>query len=200
MKMRFSVYVLCFSLLSTAALAQLDPGPDGIGVYADMEGMVNSVMQNEGLLTVQLLVMGCQNGTGIQAWETGFWVDGSLSYAGFQLPYEGFNLDSFPDMTVGVHIGVDNLPIPRAPIMHLATLYFMVGGPEPGNIYIKPVSHFGGSGSMGNFLPAYATQANELFALYPSSGSVDLPVFRVNGDAPVATTQAAFGAVKALFR
>ena len=201
MKTRLSIAILCLSLLSTSAFAQLDPGPDGIGVYADMGGMVNSVIQEEGLLEVQLLLMGCTAESGIQAWEAAIWCDGCLIFLGHQLPYEGFNVATLPDIMVGVTIGVDNDPIAQEPIMHLTTLQFLVTGPEEGNIYVKPVSYFEGSGSMGNYLPAYAiADSDQLFAMYPSSGSGNLPVFRVNGEAPVATTSSTFDGVKALYR
>jgi hypothetical protein len=36
--------------------------------------------------------------------------------------------------------------------------------------------------------------------MYPVSGSFDAPVARVNGEAVVATDQATFGALKALYR
>ncbi len=202
MRISFLITVMCLSLLSIPALAQLDSGPDGIGVYADMGGMVNSVMQDEGLLEVYLLLMGSEAEIGIQAWEAAIWVDGSLTLLGLELPYDGANISILPDITVGVWDGEDNDPIFTEPIMHLATLYFMVQGPEPGNIYIKPNSRFGGSGSMGNYLPCYCPDASVpgIFAMYPSSGSVDQPVFRVNGEAPVATTVSTFEGVKALYR
>jgi len=201
MKTRLSIAILCLCLLSATAFAQLDPGPDGIGVYADMDGMVNSITQEEGLLEVQLLLMGCTAETGIQAWEAAILCDGCLTFLGHQLPYEGFNVSAMPDITVGVSDGEDNLPIAQEPIMHLTTLQFLVTGPEEGNIYVKPVSFFEGSGSMGNYLPAYAAgETNQLYAMYPSSGSVNLPVFRVNGEAPVATTSFTLDGVKALYR
>lgn len=201
MKTTFSIAVLCLCLLTAPAFAQLDPGPDGIGVYLDMGGMVNSVTQDEGLLEVQLLLMGCTAETGIQAWEAGIACDGSLVLLSHELPYEGFDVMTLPDIMVGVTIGAANDPIAQAPIMHLAILHFMVTGPEPGNIYVTPVSTFDGSGSMFNYLPAYAmAETNELRAMYPSSGSVDLSVFRVNGEAPVATTSASLDGVKALYR
>ena len=202
MRIILLITVICLSLLSIPALAQLDSGPSGIGVYADMGGMVNSVMQDEGLLEVYLLLMGCEAEIGIQAWEASIWVDGSLTMLGYELPYEGFTIGVLPDITVGVSDGGANDPLFTEPIMHLATLHFIVQGPEQGNIYIKANSAFGGSGSMGNYLPAYADAASVggLFAMYPSSGSVDQPVFRVNGESPVATTVSPFAGVKALYR
>ena len=201
MKTRLSIAILCLSLLSATAFAQLDSGPDGIGVYADMGGMVNSITQDEGLLEVQLLLMGCSAESGVQAWEAAIWCDGCLTFLGHELPYEGFNVVTLPDIMVGVSDGEDNDPIAQEPIMRLTTLQFLVTGPEEGNIYVKPVSYFGGSGSMGNYLPAYAAAgSNQLYAMYPSSGSVNLPVFRVNGQAPVATTSSTLDGVKALYR
>jgi len=41
---------------------------------------------------------------------------------------------------------------------------------------------------------------NEEFPLYPSSGSADLPVATINGNAPVAVENSEWNAIKAMYR
>ena len=196
MKTKLAIIVMCLSLVAAGAQAQLDPDPDGIGLYADMEGMVNSVNQDEGPLVVHLLLTGCSDEAGLAAWEAGIAYDGDLEYVGYSMPSGCFLVTPFPDLV----LGVDNSIFTQQPVLHLITLLFNVTGPEEGNIYVTPVSFFGGSGSMGNYLPVYAPPSGEMVAMHPSSGSVDLPVFRVNGEAPVATTAATMDEIKALYR
>ena len=196
MKTKLSIIVLCLSLVAVHAWGQLDPGPDGLGLYLDMEGTINHVQQESGFLEVHLLLTGCSNEQGLAAWEAGIAFDGPLEFAGYQLPDHCFSLIRFPDLVVGM----DYHFFPQQPILHLLTLYFHVNGPEVGNIYLGSISTFDGSGSMGNYLPVYAAPSGEMAAMHPSSGSVDLPVFRVNGEAPVATTSATMDEIKALYR
>ena len=51
-------------------------------------------------------------------------------------------------------------------------------------------------------MPVYFGGSNSsvLHILYPSSGGIDLPVFRINAEAPVATESMAWSHVKALYR
>ena len=196
MKTKLSIIVLCLSLVAVHAWGQLDPGPDGLGLYLDMEGTINNVQQESGLLEVHLLLTGCSSEQGFAAWEAGIAFDGPLEFAGYQLPDHSIAFIRFPDLSAGY----DYNYFIQQPILHLLTLYFHVNGPEVGNIYLGPVSSSGGSGSMGNYLPAYVTPGSVMVAMHPSSGSVDLPVFRVNGEAPVATTSATMDEIKALYR
>lgn len=198
MKIRQMILVVLVGVTVTAASAQIDPGIDGIGIYADLDAMVNSVEAGEGMLELYLLATGMES-QGIKAWEMRLNYDGPINQIGHLIPYDSINVGQWPDYIVGV-VGVGTY-LPAAPVVHLMTLTFMVNGPEPANIYIEHSSMPVG-GSLGNYLPVYVNGLNDgdLRNLYPSSGSIDQPVFRVNGDAPVATDPASWDQVKALFR
>ncbi len=131
------------------------------------------------------------------AWEMSLFYDGPLVNVGYVMPYTSINVGIFPSYSVGNAQAV----LPQDNVIHLMTMTFMVTGLEPSNIYIRQ-AHLPVGGSLGNDLPVYADgeELTVLRNLYPSSGSIDLPVFRINGEAPVATEPATFNGVKALFR
>jgi hypothetical protein len=194
-KIKLMVIGIFLGMFGSVALAQIDPGPDGIGIYADMEAMANSAVAGEGILELYLLVTG-HEADGIGAWEMRLNYDGPINHIGHLIPYNSINVGQWPDYIVGV---VEF--IPPAPVMHLMTLTFMVVGTEPASIYVEPASVPVG-GSLGNNLPVYVNGLvhEDLRNLYPSSGSIDLPVFRLNGEAPVATDPVSWDRVKAMYR
>lgn len=192
----FIVAILILAMMAGAAAAQLDPGPDGIGLYADLEGNVNGLLEGTGQHDLYLLLTGFSGEVGLGAWELQLDYDPSIYMVGYAIPYAYLNFGTGPEFIVGL-----GFPMVPAPAMHLATITFMVPGSEPEGIFIKPATYIEG-GSMGNYLPCYVNLPNtgELRPMYPSSGSVDLPVFRFNAEAPVATESASLDRVKALYR
>ncbi len=71
---------------------------------------------------------------------------------------------------------------------------------DPVAIYIREANRLEG-GSLNNYLPVYCAGSNNgLFSLHPSSGSIDAPVFMINGEASVATESLAWDGVKSLYR
>jgi hypothetical protein len=200
--MKFKLMILCalLTLLAIPAMGQIDPGPDGIGIYADMEAMTNAMDTGEGLVELYVLVTGCTAEGGITAWEMSLFYDGPITHAGYLIPYNHINVGIFPSFSVGNAQEV----IPQQPVMHLMTLTFLVLGTGQADIYIRAADAPEG-GSLGNDLPVYINETgdgsySDLRNMYPSSGSVGLPVFRFNGEGPVATDSATWSGVKAMFR
>ena len=201
--MKFKPMILCalLTVLAIPAMGQIDPGPDGIGIYADMEAMTNAMDTGTGLFVeLYVLVTGCTAEGGITAWEMSLHYEGPITHAGYLIPYNHINVGIFPSFSVGNAQAV----IPQQPVMHLMTLNFLVLGTEPADIYVR-AAHAPSGGSMGNDLPVYINDTGDgsytdLRNMYPSSGSVDLPVFRFNGAEPVATDSATWSGVKAMFR
>jgi hypothetical protein len=179
------------------AIGQLDPGPDGIGIYADLEGTQASMMAEPGMVELHVLATGLSEPGGIGGWEMSLYFDGPVTYLGYLIPYNHINVGIFPSFSVGA--GGDIRP--QAPVIHLMTMTFLVTGTDPADFYIR-AAHLPEGGSLGNDLPVYADGANfsHLVNLFPSSGSVELPVFSINGEQPVATEPVSFGGIKALYR
>lgn len=190
----FIVSILILALMAGAAAAQLDPGPDGIGLYADLEGNVNGLLEGAGQHDLYLLLNGYSVESGLRGWELSLDFPPSAYLVGYSIPYAHINVGIFPSYTVGL-----GFPMAQAEVMHLATFTFMVMDSGPVDVFLKSAAVPIG-GSLGNYLPCFADGDHELGTMYPSSGSVDLPVFRFNGEAPVATEPASLDRVKALYR
>ncbi len=195
MKFNIVIATLIVALTAATAWAQLDPGPDGIGIYTDLEGLSNSLVADEGVITLYVLATGISDPDGIQGWEFGLRFDGALEYIGFAIPYPCWSVVYYPTFAAIA----TTAPLDNAPVIHLVTLYFTVTGSEPGNIYVEHgYAPPGGSG--GTYMPVYYSDADHVHILYPSSGGIELPVFRLNAEAPVATESMAWSHVKALYR
>ncbi len=185
-------------LVPGIALAQIDQGTDGLGLYADPDAMINYASAGAGdILELNLMATNISSPDGIGAFELSlFWYENHVWYAGMLIPEANISIGIFPDIIVGYQT-----PKPFAPVMHLATISLLVTAPLPADLFIKQVSVPVG-GSMGNNLPVYVAgfEPGDLRNLYPSSGSIDEPVFRINGLGPVAVTNTSLDAVKALYR
>jgi len=183
-------------LLAVTAQAQIDDGPDGIGIYADLEGMVNNLYVSEGVIELYVLATNVAATNGIIGWEMGLEWEGPAISIGWDLPYEA---------AAGVQdewsfqIACYDL-LPPAPVVHLMTLYYHILDEGTSEFFIRECWYSEG-GIMGNYLPAYIDGfGGELRALNPSSGSIGLPCFRLNGEAPVAVESRSWSDVKAMFR
>ena len=49
MKFKIVIVTLIVAFTTVTAWAQLDPGPDGIGIYTDLEGLSNGLVADEGV-------------------------------------------------------------------------------------------------------------------------------------------------------
>lgn len=200
MKSMPMITCILIAVFAFPAQGQIDPGPDGIGIYADMEGMTNAMTTGEGLVEVYVLATGNTGEGGITAWELSLHFEGPITNAGYLIPYNHINVGIFPSFSVGNSQAV----LPFQPVVHLMTLNFLILGTEQADVYIR-AAHAPAGGSLGNDLPVYINYTSDytyddLRSMYPSSGSVDLPVFRFNGEEPVATDSATWSDIKAMYR
>jgi hypothetical protein len=197
--MRYSALLLATAcLLGGQALAQIDPDPDGIGFYADLGGMVTTVdvAPNVGF-DVYLLATNISAPAGIAGWEMSLWTAGNVDVVGWTIPYAHVNVGYFPDFAVGVWP-----PLPYQPAILLMEVHLMVGDTNPAELFVSYCSVPPPGGSLHNYLPVYvnADDISDLRNLFPSSGDIDLPVLRINGDAPIAVEPVTWGNVKTLYR
>ena len=189
MKVFMIAFVAVF-LFSGLALAQIDPDPDGIGIYADLAATQNSMFfTGYPMLEVYLI------GTNLTATTTIYGIDLGLRIsspdailAGASFPADGTNLKDLPHIFVAFPPG-NLMP---GNIVHLATLSVFTMTSEPVELFIEDTEY--GQPSY------YVAPDSDMISLNQSSGSAKLPVFRFNGLGPVESESTSWGELKSLFR
>ena len=191
-----TIALLMLLLLAVPALAQLDPDPDGIGVYFDPAAtlIASQAFVGETVPAYLILTRPSQAG-GLALWEA------YVGPAGFNAmvrgtPVGGGNMLTTPPGNLGVSfaVGMDQ-PYPALQtVTILAELQISVTGGGPVELWVGGYSYE---------LPFYRLDdfyhGTEGF-MTPSSGSTTLPVAVINGDDPVAADVLSWGGVKALYR
>jgi len=182
-----SLFMLLAANFSTA---QVDPDPDGIGVYFDVEATNVSTTAVTGEF-VQAYLVGTnlsQSGD-IDYWEAYVFPDQGASVSG--TPYGSFNYAMNMPGDPSWHCVAlwPEPPLPAQTITLLASLEIQVLDDSlPIGLFIRGDARYRLYGSL------------EEFPLFPSSGSPDLPAATINGEAPVAIDPGAWGSLKAMFR
>ena len=182
-----------------AVFAQIDPDPDGIGVYFDLEAtqVVTTALADENVEAYLILTNPSEVGT-VWMWEGGvapYFGEPIMELAQvFGAPVNAINIFNnmpgdprwhclaFPD---------PGTPVPLDPITVLAVLdIWVMDDTEPVNLY-----------AYGYYSPA---QGAPFVDLNPSSGAPHLPVAVINGDAPTAIDEdgaaATWSRIKGTFR
>jgi hypothetical protein len=194
--MRYSSIVPAILLaLVTPALSQVDPEPDGIGIYADLEAtQVNVTATQNDIIPVYLLLTRPTTLTGVSTWACTVVVPSNAQILGWFVPGWSMNVASPPDFVVAR--GQD--PHPVADIIHLMTFYIRMSDTEAGHFYLTGSAL---AGANYDDFPVYLEVGdyNTAHYLHCYPNGEDLPVFAVNAEA-LATESASWGDVKALFR
>ncbi len=189
------ILVSCCISIGSAAFAQIDADPDGIGVYFDQGATQVAVTVPVGESVDAYLIATNPSQTGTLAlWEASVGPSGPGYIVGE--PYNGFNmLTNMPGSGhVSFAVGMD-VPNPDLEsITILAVLEITVLEEGPVGIFV---------GGWSYDWPYY--RPNDFYhgpdtTLYPSSGSSSFPVAMINGAAPVAIDEQSWGGVKSLFR
>jgi hypothetical protein len=186
--------LVLFTSFSTV-LAQPDPDPDGIGIYFD-EGatQISRTAEIGEDVTAYLIVTNPSLTGGIAMW-------GALVAAS---PYAfvhgsttlGLNIATNMPGNPGYSFTVFcDTPLPQLEnFLVLATLTITPVDDAAIDLFINE-----GSPDLPMYRLEDAYHGDNHF-WYPISGSVDLPVARINGEAPVKSETATWSAVKATFR
>ena len=195
--MRSLVIVSVLALASFVSAAGY-PGPDHIGIYLD-DDAVGEVVAGCDLAAMQPvrlhLCITNPSGHQVAAWEARI----------EQVNAEG-NLVGEWELVDGLNVGYENnyaVGIGYAPLVPNAqgvvTLMTMeavlMRTDAPIEFYIR---RYTDSVSFADG-PGYAVWVNDLRPLQSSTGSLDTPVFVINGEAPVTNETATWGEVKSLF-
>ncbi len=185
--------------ISGSALAQVDPDPDGIGMYFDLEATQYCLDFSGGQVFVYLLMTNCSQSSGISGWEAHvtYTVPAGDFETGWVLPTGSLNVSSAPDFVVGL-----GTPHPYESAILLATYGILVFNTSTMDFYVGPCNTPSIPG-----VPVFAAGDNPglLLPMQQSSGSPDLPVAQINpdGGCPGQVTgseQDTFGGVKSMYR
>lgn len=192
--------LLAIALIASSAMAQVDPDPDGVGVYFDLGGTTfekNTVAPFESV-TAYLLVTNPSDPAGVAGWEMVINVAGGAVAPAWTLS-AGLDVDSDPN-AFQVGIGLAPLALPAGPTVLLATwVGFVMAPTDVISFTILPVP---GSVSFDN-APGYASGDNAglLIPLQVSSGfPYGAPSALINSTGVVANENMSFGQVKNLFQ
>jgi hypothetical protein len=172
------------------APAQLDPGPDGLGVYFDLDATQVAAEAGEAqTVPAYLVATGLTLSGDVTYWSARLCPWGAAEIQGTCRNSHNYSMNMPGDACWSGTAFAFEPSFPAQDITVLADLQITVWWDE------DPVLIFIQAG------PEYQTStADHLFPLNPSSGAWDLPVAVINGPAPVAGRTATWGGLKALYR
>jgi hypothetical protein len=195
--MKKILVTLAIVCLAGTAMAQVDPDPDGIGMYFDLDATQYCLDYTGGPVSVYLVLTNASEPTGISGWEchVTYTVPAGDFETGWVLPAGSLNVSTAPDFVVGLAA-----PAPWAPAILLGTYGILVFATGSMEWYVGPADTPSIPG-----VPVYAAGDNpgNLIPLQMVSGSPDLPVAQLNIGCPgdvIGTQQETFGSVKAMFK
>jgi hypothetical protein len=172
--------------------AQIDPGLDGVGLYFDT-GATTYCQDVPAYQIFDLYLILTNPTSEIYAWECAVVADWTrILYLQADL-HGGFNVcDPEPNFCVGLVS-----PFQPEPTVVLATLTFFALDQECLHMFLQPAVY----PSVPDQISYYTTD-NQVIPMYPSTGSLDLPVAGVNCDCPppVPASKSSWGAIKDMYR
>lgn len=191
----FVTAMLLLLTLACPALAQLDPDPDGIGIYADPGATSVCVTARPGdIFPVYLCITRPSTTTGIQAWACRVVVPENAQILAWNIPGFSLNVAQPPEFAVGR--GTDwQLP---APVVNIMTFYVSVTNRSPAYFYLEGAPLAGtGFDQAPVYLEAGDYETPHFLHSFPAGPSQ--PMFAVNATI-VAEEPTSWGQVKALYR
>ena len=205
--MKKLLVLLTVLALAVPAMAGIDPGTNGIGVYFDLEANANCAAPTAmGMLNMYLLATNINETSGISGWETHVYFNPAPP-AGVTYTFAGtgaVNPLTAPDFQVGMGGG----PLPYSPAVLLLTMstYYFPGvafqiglGPITTAPTSFPVTHSPGfaAGRDPGILIPLKCSSNVPWGTTPYA----FTVAGVNsGNCPVPAEDTSWGSVKALYQ
>jgi hypothetical protein len=190
--------VFAVALIASGAMAQVDPDPNGIGIYFDTAATsFETTVAAYGPVEAFLVLTNVDDPAGVSGWECRTEIVGDVAYAGWTL---AGGLDADPDpQEWAIGIGTGPAAFAQAPVIVLATyggLMLNVGVVE---FYVYPYT-----GSLGfDNAPGYASgaAADVLIPLQISNGfPYGSPCAIINGTGVVSNEDMSWSGVKDLFQ
>lgn len=196
---RIVTTLIIAGLAAAGARAQVDPGPDGVGIYFDEAATLTSMVvptaggaptpvANAWLVATRMTLTG----------DVGYWQAFVASFAPGDEPIDATPVYGWPtfgyniamnmpgDPRHGFTVFIDQGLLPAGDAVVLARLQVPCATAQPIPLHVWDAE-----------IGVYGWPARPLA---PSSGAWDRPVAMINGQAPVATAVTTWGGVKSLFR
>ncbi|MFH1844200.1 MAG: hypothetical protein ABIF77_13425 [bacterium] len=125
--MKRLLIALAIVCLASTSFAQVDPDPDGVGMYFDLDGMVYCNTFTGGPASVYLLLTNQSVDTGVGGFEAhvDYTVPAGNFEQGWTLPPSAINVSTAPDFVVGFGVA-----LPHSNAIVLATYGVLVFGVE----------------------------------------------------------------------
>jgi len=183
-------------LLTGVADAQVDPTPNGVGIYADLEATSAHISADVGVsIEVYLLLTRPHQAVNVVGWECDLAVSDNVAMWGFALPAEA-ELGAMVVDALGYQGAFSN-PLPPTDIVVLMRFIIFLIDSEPAEFYILP----NGRDSSGSGLPCFGSfwyGDVQLHDMHPYQQSDGKPAFKVN-DTITPVVCASWGEIKALY-
>ncbi len=193
----------CFMILACAlvwaavATAQIDPNQNGIGIYADLDGLVNEVEVAVGdPMEVYVLITRPTGTVKLGGWEAHIVVPDNISIWGWNFPNPGTLAFSTPPDFMAAHP-----PVAFQVVNHVMTFIVVPTDSEPAQFYIEPFPYTTPVPAPRYIDVEYGPDAvpGVLIDLVPYPAGIGNPSFTVNAG-PLPTRAASWGEIKALYR
>jgi hypothetical protein len=176
--------------VGSSAWAQLDPDPDGLGVYFDQAAnLVTTTAESGQNVTAYLIGTHLSLPGDLGYWQARLCPWGPAEIHGNPVNSYNYNMNMPGDPCWSCYAMAMDPAVPAQDITILAELQIMLWeGGDPVLIFIQDEAAYGIFGS------------GEETGFRPSSGSWDLPVATINGPAPVAAVSRTWDSLKTLYR
>ena len=192
--MRSYLILVCLILWSTAAIAQVDPNDNGIGIYADLGGLNNRVCLEAGEpLEVYLLLTRPTGTVSLAGWECRIVVPDNVAIWGWNLPVPGSLAFSTPPSFMVAFPG-----IPYQTVNHLMTFIITPLDSKPAQFYIEEFPNTQGV-TEPRYLDYNIGHDDTLIDLIPYPDGGVKPSFTINA-VELSSDSASWGSMKAIFR